>query len=119
MNENNDVNIKKQNQIFKKEVPINIIWDFMQKNFEDKGTYFLISKFSYKKIDYNKTLSTFTELLKEYYYNSKKKYIERTMNYNYFLTIIRQLCNAHNIKYSSKLVYDKSSYEIEYYICKE
>ena len=40
------------------------------------------------------------------------------MNYNYFLTVIRQLCNVYNIVYTSKLIYNKSSYEIEYCVYK-
>ena len=123
---NKTTNKTKQNQLFKTEVPLHILWDFLQNNFEDKDTYFIINKFlykkaasnmttfSYKKADYNKNLTAFTESLKEYYNKSKRKYVERTMNYNYFLTIIRQLCNAHNITFTSKLIYDKSTYEIEY-----
>ena len=103
---NDTTNKPKQNQLFKTEVPIHILWDFLQNNFEDKDTYFIINKFLYKKADYNKNLTAFTESLKEHYNKSKRKYVERTMNYNYFLTIIRQLCNA--------LIYDKSTYEIEY-----
>lgn len=116
---NKTSNKPKQNQLFKTEVPIHILWDFLQNNFEDKDTHFIINKFLYKKADYNKNLTAFTESLKEYYNKSKRKYVERTMNYNYFLTIIRQLCNAHNITFTSKLIYDKSTYEIEYYIRKE
>jgi|688.fasta_scaffold544178_3 hypothetical protein len=108
--------IKKVNQLFKSEVPINILLDFLETNFIKNDLYFTINKFLYKKTEYNNNIVTFTSILKEYYYASKKKYVERKMNYNNFLTIIRQLCNANNIKYETKLVYDKSSYEIEYII---
>ena len=109
---------KKDNQLFKTKVPIIVLWDFLKNNFIEKDTYFAINKFLYKKTEYNSNILTFTTLLKEYYYASKKKYVERTMNYKNFLTVIRQLCNANNINYESKLVYDKSSYEIEYIIYK-
>jgi len=109
---------KTNNQLFKYEVPITILWEFLNNNFIEKDTYFVINKFLYKKTEYNSTILAFTTLLKDYYYASKKIYIERTMNYKNFLTIIRQLCNAHNINYESRLVYDKSSYEIEYVIYK-
>jgi len=115
---NNNINEKKNNQIFKKDVPINTVWTFLEENFEDKDTHFIINKFLYKKTDYNKNLYKFIEFLKDYYYVSKKKYIERDMNYKFFVTIMRQICNAYNITYTSKLVYDKSSYEIEYCIYK-
>lgn len=115
---NEPINKSKKKQIFKTEVPTHILWDFLQNNFEDKDTHFIINKFSYKKTIYIKTLDTFIESVKVYYSKSKMKYVERNMNYNYFLTIIRQLCNANNITYVSKLIYDKSTYEIEYYIYK-
>jgi hypothetical protein len=114
---NSDTKItEKKNQLFKYEVPINILWDFLKNNFIEKDAYFIINKFSYKKTEYNNNIVTFTSTLKEYYYVSKRKYVERNMTYNHFLTIIRQLCNLHNIKFDTKLIYDKSSYELEYFI---
>ena len=109
---------KKINQLFKKDIPINILLSFLKENFEEKETHFIINKFLYKKTEYNNNISLFISTIKEYYYSSKRKYIQREMNYNYFLTIIRQLCNANGINYTTKLVYDKSSYEIEYSIFK-
>jgi hypothetical protein len=109
---------KKDNQNFKSNVPLNILWDYLQSNFIDKDTHFIINKFLYKKTEYNNSINIFVDSIKEYYYVSKRKYIERQMNYKNFLTIIRQICNAHNINYTSKLVYDKSSYEIEYSVYK-
>ena len=116
--EDNKVKFKKKptTQVFKTLVPVELLWDFLKANFEFKETYYRINKFLYKKIEYNKNILLFTKSLKKYYHLSKLTYIERTMNYNFFLTILRQICNSHEIKYNSKLVYDKSSYEIEYYI---
>jgi len=106
------------NQIFKTNFPIDKLWEYLQTNYEDKDTHFIITKFLYKKTEYNNNLDTFIDSLKEYYYVSKRKYVNRKMTYKNFLTIIRQLCNSHNIIHTSKLVYDKSSYEIEYSIYK-
>ena len=109
---------KKVNQNFKTNIPINILWDYLQINFMDKDTHFIINKFLYKKAEYNNSINIFIDSLKEYYFISKRKYIERQINYKNFLTLIRQICNANSIIYTSKLVYDKSSYEIEYSIYK-
>ena len=38
------------------------------------------------------------------------------MSYNNLMTIIRQLCKINNIKYYSKIKYDKNKYSIIYYI---
>jgi len=108
----------KENQIFKTPVPVILLWTFLKENFEESDSNIQINKFLYKKTEYNQRLTTFINELKPHYHNSKRKYIDRTMTYNYFLTIIRQLCNSHNIHYMTKLVYDKSSYEIEYTIQK-
>lgn len=114
---NEEIN-KSLNQNFKSNIPIELLWNFLQDNFIDKDTHFVINKFLYKKTEYNNNITLFIESLKEYYYISKRKYVDRTMTYKNFLTVIRQLCNANNISYTSKLVYDKSSYEIEYSVYK-
>ena len=118
MNETELVIKKKNNQNFKTNIPMNILWDYLRDNFIDTDTHFIINKFLYKKTEYNNSINIFIDSLKDYYYESKRKYIERQMNYKNFLTIIRQICNASNINYTSKLVYDKSSYEIEYSVYK-
>jgi hypothetical protein len=118
MNESELNKKKKDNQIFKSNIPINILWDYLHNNFIDKDTHFIINKFLYKKAEYNNSINIFIDSLKDYYYVSKRKYIERQMTYKNFLTVIRQICNSHSINYISKLVYDKSSYEIEYSVYK-
>jgi hypothetical protein len=109
---------KSLNQNFKTTIPIDLLWTFLKDNFIDKDTHFLVNKFLYKKTEYNNNIIVFLESLKEYYYISKRKYVDRTMTYKHFLTVLRQLCNAHNITYTTRLVYDKSSYEIEYCVYK-
>ena len=58
----------------------------------------------------------FLEMCKPYYHISKRKYLERKMSYNNFTTIIRQICNFNKIMYTSQIKYDKSNYNIVYYI---
>ena len=109
---------KTQGQIFKTPVPLELLWVFLCENFTETDTHFQINTYLFHKTEYNQRLVEFITQIKPYYYSSKKKYIERQINYKWFLTIIRQLCNSHNIKYSKKLVYNKSTYEIEYTIYK-
>ena len=40
------------------------------------------------------------------------------MDYIKFITVIRQICNSINIKYTTQLVYNNSTYEIDYHIYK-
>ena len=123
---------KKENQLFKTPVPVHVLWDFLKQHFTETETHILITKYLFHKAEYNDslaltkptlaltkpTLSQFISSLKDHYYLSKRKYIDRPLTYKFFLTLIRQLCNAHHIQYSTKLVYDKSTYEIEYCIAK-
>jgi hypothetical protein len=109
---------KKTDQTFKTPVSIQILWDFLGTNFDETDTHFQITAYLFHKTEYNENLLAFISCLKPHYYKSKRKYIERQLNYKGFLTIIRQLCNAHHIKYSTKLIYNKSMYEIEYSIYK-
>ena len=71
---------------------------------------------SYKKAIYDNKISELLENLKPCYHKSKRFYIERTMNYKNFLTILRQVCTNLSISYSSKILYNKSKYNINYNI---
>lgn len=69
----------------------------------------------YKKANFFDKIKPFVKSLKPYYKENKQFYIERTVKYKSFMTIIRQLCNSHNIIYSNKIKYSNNSYTIEYY----
>ena len=56
------------------------------------------------------------EECKPYYHLSKRKYLEKKVTYNSFTTVLRQICNYNKIIYTSQIKYDKSKYEIVYYI---
>ena len=75
-----------------------------------------MNKASYKKSIFNDKLKNFLEKIESYYHNSKKYYVTRKLNYSKFITIIRQICKHNNILYTSKIKYDKSNYDIIYYI---
>jgi hypothetical protein len=117
---------KKKSQVFNKEVSLQCLYttllDILEKiclNTEEteapKESY-LITKAVFKRADIHNLIAPFIASLKPYYYLSKQHYVERAINYNNFITILRQLCNVNNIKYESKIVYIKSNYEIEYTI---
>ena len=106
-------------QIFKKRVPENILWDLLKKICVEQSKYFLLSPISFKQAEYhNTTLSDFCTSLEEYYHVSKKHYVSRKLNYSKFTTLIRQICNINQVSFTSKIVYNSSSYDILYYIYK-
>lgn len=117
---------KKKSQVFNKEVSAQCLYtvlvDILDKiclNTEETGetkNQFLITKAVFKRAEIHNLIAPFIALIKPYYYLSKRSYVDRAINYNNFITILRQLCNVNNIKYESNIVYIKSNYEIEYTI---
>jgi hypothetical protein len=76
----------------------------------------VFNKNAYKRGIFNDSIPQFLEFCKDYYNHSKKKYLERKLSYTSFVTVLRQICNLHKITYTSKIHYEKSMYEIVYYI---
>ena len=54
--------------------------------------------------------------LKPHYHENKEYYIERELNYNKFLTVIRHLSKLYDFVYKKNIKYNNSSYDIEYHI---
>jgi tRNA G18 (ribose-2'-O)-methylase SpoU len=104
------------NQIFKKEFPIEMLYDLLNKISIKKEKYYILNKESYKKGIFINNIQEFIDKCKEYYYKSKQKYLDKKLTYNSFTTVLRQICNFKKIKYVSQIKYDKSAYDIVYYI---
>lgn len=107
-----------KSQIFKKKIPIDILQDFLREFAEDKNNYYLFTNVSFNKAKFHKKIDIFCDSIKDYYYASKSYYVTRKMTYNNFTTVLRQICKAHLVTYTSKIKYEKSAYDIEYYIYK-
>jgi len=103
-------------QIFKNEFPKADLLKFLDKYTEKKNNHYYFTKASFKKASFDQSISPFCSSLKEYYYSSKHKYLDKKQNYRSFITIIRQICKYHQMGFISKIKYDKSNYEIVYYI---
>ena len=103
-------------QIFKEKIPNELVFEFLGTNCVKTEKHYVFDNISYKKGIYNNSIAEFIDFCKPYYHNSKKKYLERKLSYNTFITILRQICNCNNITYTSKIKYDNSNYEIVYYI---
>lgn len=77
---------------------------------------FTLNNAAFKKMKLLNLYEELTENLKPFYKPSKQYYLTRPAKYNYFTTLIRHICKTNKIMYSSKIKYDKSNYEIIYYI---
>jgi len=107
-----------KNQIFKTIIQPEILWIFLKENGEEIEDSYIFNKSLYKKAVFRETITPFVLGLDSYYYESKKHYIRRKIDYIKFITILRQLCNSIGVKYDTQLVYNNSSYEIVYSIYK-
>jgi hypothetical protein len=103
-------------QIFKKNFPIEILFNLLNLMCFKNEKYYVLNKEFFKKGVFNEEIPKFIEDCKPYYYSSKVKYLERKLTYNSFTTIVRQICNFNKIIYTSQIKYDKSKYDIVYYI---
>ena len=106
-------------QIFKTIIEPNILWKFLEENGEVNEEYIFFDKVLYKKAVFKETIEPFIKSLTEHYHESKKHYVTRKMDYNKFITVLRQLCNINDIKYTTKMIYNNSSYEIVYTFTKQ
>lgn len=104
------------NQIFKKNVPNELFFNMLNSTCMKNEKHYTFNINAFKKGVFNETIAVFLKECIPYYHISKRKYLERKLTYNSFITILRQICNYNKITYTSKLKYDKSSYEIVYYI---
>ena len=103
-------------QIFKKAYPKEKLFEFLDLYAEKKNKYFYFTKISFKKAMFSDAIAPWCNILKDYYHLSKHKYLDKIQNYRSFVTIIRQICKYHHLSFTSKIKYDKSNYEIVYYI---
>ena len=81
--------------------------------------FFIVNNDAFKKMKMLGQYENFIDALKPFYKPSKQYYLNRQPKYTRFLTLLRHVCKANNIIYSSKIKYDKSQYEILYYVYKK
>jgi hypothetical protein len=103
-------------QIFRKTVPIRILYDLLEKICLKTDKYYLIDNNAYKKLQFYKLDEAFATRMKDYYHLSKQFYVTRKMTYNSFVNIIRHICKNANIMYTSQMRYNESKYNIDYLI---
>lgn len=103
-------------QIFKNDIPIIFLRNFLEKNSMIENGAFIFNNIAFKKSIYNSSLTEFIEICKPFYHISKQYYLNREMTYSKFTTVLRQYCKFKKISYNSTIKYDKSKYDICYYI---
>jgi hypothetical protein len=103
-------------QIFKNNIPNKFFFELIDAICLKNEKHYTFNFESFKKGIYKESIPQFVELCKPFYHISKRVYLDKKLTYNTFTTILRQICNFNKITYTSKIIYDKSTYNIEYYI---
>ena len=103
-------------QIFKNNIPNETVFELLDAICLKNDKHYTLNIESFKKGIFKETIPKFLEFCIPYYHISKRKYLERKLTYKSFTTVLRQICNANKITYKSQIKYDKSSYNIVYYI---
>ena len=103
-------------QLFKKNVPIDLLFTLLEKVCLKTDKYYLIDHNAYKKLLFYNYHTDFCNAIKEYYFTGKQFYIERKITYNSFTNIVRQICKHANVMYTSQIKYNESKYNIDYLI---
>lgn len=103
-------------QIFKREIPHNILFDLLEKICLKSDKYYIIDVAAYNKLLFLDLTKTFIDALTEYYFLSKRFYLEREFTYSSFTNIVRQICKHKNIKIESEIKYSHSKYYINFFI---
>ena len=103
-------------QTFRRRIPIEILTDLLEKICLKTDKYYLIDANAFKVLLYNNYHEVFLKTIIEYYHASKAYYVTREFTYKSFTNIIRQICKSHAIMYSSVMKYDKSKYNIDFFV---
>lgn len=103
-------------QIFKNKIPNELLFELFDSICLKNDKHYVLNIDSFKRGIFKDVLCKFIEDCTPYYYLSKRRYLERKLTYKSFITIIRQICNSNKITYTSEIKYEKSTYNIIYYI---
>lgn len=103
-------------QIFKNQIHNSLLFELLDKICFKNEKHYTLNKDSFKKGVYCEDIQNFLKTCMPYYHLSKRKYLEKKLTYNSFITVLRQICNYNKITYTSRIKYDKSMYDIVYYI---
>ena len=103
-------------QIFRKNVPPIILKELLDKICLQTEKYHLIDNNAFKRMIFHKYHTLFLETILPYYQESKQFYVTRNFTYNSFVNIVRQICKSNDTMFTSKIKYNESKYNIDYFI---
>lgn len=105
-----------KHSLFRQPLPLAILWNFLDKICVYNEDYYYIDKNVYLKMMSQSDHLEFIESLKPFYYKCKHHYLTRPIDYYYFITLLRQICNYSSIPYKTTKKYENSDPVICYFI---
>jgi len=103
-------------QLFRENVPTEKLIDVLEKYCLKTDKYYLFDMNAFKRMLFNNGHEDFLNFILNYYHLSKQFYVTRKITYNSFTNIIRQICKSNGIMFSSKIKYNESKYNIDFFI---
>lgn len=103
-------------QIFRKDIPREYLFDLLEQICLKTDYYYVIDDNSYRKLLFYELDKKLINDMMDYYHTSKQFYITRKMTYKSFTNILRHICKNVNVIFTSQMKYNKSNYNIVYYI---
>lgn len=103
---------------FKSIIPADHLFGLLKIICSTENNEYMLNYCSYKSGMFNNVIAPFMESCLPYYLVNKQFYVTRPLNYKSFLTVVRHICKTNSINYRHKIKYNKSEYEIVYYIQK-
>jgi hypothetical protein len=103
-------------QIFKNRIPNEIIFKLLNLLCIKNNDCFVFNISSFKKGVYDNEIFNFFKECSPYYHTSKRIYLDKKITYKSFTTVLRQICKYNKILFTTEIKYDKSIYDIIYYI---
>ena len=103
-------------QVFKKDIPISILFNLLEQICLKTEKYYFLDQNAYKKLLFHNLFADFKTELREYYYVSKRFYIDREITYRAFANVVRQVARYTNVRFESEVKYHQSKYHMNYLI---
>jgi hypothetical protein len=103
-------------QIFKSSVPNKELFKLLDLICDKNDRYYILNHDAFKKGLFHNYINPFLEECVPHYHVSKTHYITKKLTHKTFITIIRQICKFNKIQFTSQIKYNKSEYDIIYYI---
>jgi len=103
-------------QLFKSKIPDAQFIYFLDSVCVKTDRHYTLNKDDFKRGVFNDTIQQFLVDCIPFYHISKRAYLEKKLTYNSFTTVLRQICKHNSFTYTSQIQYDRSIYNIIYFI---